>query len=142
MLTLLIYKLGQAIRIAQFEGLHTRLPEEQLGAETVVRCRNLWWTLYIMDRHFSYSVGLPMTTQDDDIGTLIDPPSSCSDRDVTLSLQAKLSHLLSFILTSKFRSSFQYSAMYLTLFSFKPCIKQSKPSSVHFWIPHDSSFRH
>lgn len=96
-------QLGQAIRIAQLEGLHTQLPEDRLGAETVRRCRNLWWTLYIMDRHFSYSVGLPMTTQDTDISTLIDPPDTCSYRDVALSLQAKLSHLLSSILTCTLR---------------------------------------
>ncbi|RAQ73053.1 hypothetical protein COH20_007445 [Aspergillus flavus] len=31
----------QAIQIAQFEGLHTHLPEEQLGVDTVSRCRDL-----------------------------------------------------------------------------------------------------
>lgn len=94
-------KLGQAIRIAQYEGLHTQLSEEQLGADVVARCRNLWWTLYIMDRHFSYSVGLPMSMQDRDISTPIEPCST-SHQDVALSLQAKLSHLLSSILTSMY----------------------------------------
>ncbi|PYH76783.1 hypothetical protein BO82DRAFT_436379 [Aspergillus uvarum CBS 121591] len=37
--------LGQAIRIAKYEGLHTQLSEEQLESETVARCRGLWWTL-------------------------------------------------------------------------------------------------
>ncbi|GLA71007.1 hypothetical protein AtubIFM55763_001287 [Aspergillus tubingensis] len=36
---------SQAIRIAQLEGLHTELPEQELGAAAVDRCRNLWWTL-------------------------------------------------------------------------------------------------
>ncbi|OJJ98337.1 hypothetical protein ASPACDRAFT_1857637 [Aspergillus aculeatus ATCC 16872] len=92
--------LGQAIRIAQYEGMHTQLSEEQLGSETVARCRSLWWTLYIMDRHFSYSVGLPMTTQDRDISTPIDPPEHCSQQDLALSLHAKLSRLLSYILST------------------------------------------
>ncbi|PLB53595.1 Zn(II)2Cys6 transcription factor [Aspergillus steynii IBT 23096] len=95
---------GQAIRIAQMDGLHTELPEDELGVETVARCRHLWWTLYVMDRHFSSSVGLPMTTQDDDITTVIDPPSACSQRDATLSLHVKLSHLLSVILTSIYKT--------------------------------------
>ncbi|KAB8263078.1 hypothetical protein BDV32DRAFT_136151 [Aspergillus pseudonomiae] len=94
----------QAIQIAQFEGLHTHLPEEQLGAETVSRCRDLWWTLYILDRHFSYSVGLPMMTQDSDISTPIDPPSTCSHRDIVMSLQAKLAHLLSNILNTVYKT--------------------------------------
>ncbi|KAF7595575.1 hypothetical protein BBP40_005610 [Aspergillus hancockii] len=96
--------IGQAIRIAQLEGLHTELPEDELGTETVARCRNLWWTLYIMDRHFSSSVGLPMTTQDSDITTLVEPPSTCSQRDATLSLQVNLSQLLSSILTSIYKT--------------------------------------
>ncbi|PYI20213.1 hypothetical protein BO99DRAFT_383021 [Aspergillus violaceofuscus CBS 115571] len=96
--------LGQAIRIAQYEGLHTQLSEEQLGSETVARCRRLWWTLYIMDRHFSYSVGLPMTTQDRDISTPIDPPEHCSQQDLALSLHAKLSRLLSYILSTVYNA--------------------------------------
>ncbi|KZF24974.1 Zn(II)2Cys6 transcription factor [Xylona heveae TC161] len=95
---------GQAIRIAQLEGMHTELPEEELGAATLTRCRNLWWTLYIMDRHFSSSVGLPMSTQDSDIATLINPPGISSQRDTTLSLQVKLSRLLAFILTTVYKS--------------------------------------
>ena len=93
--------MGQAIRIAQLGGLHTQLPEEELGSQILMRCRNLWWTLYIMDRHFSSSIGLPMTIQDCDITTSVDSPSTCSQQDATLSLQVKLSQLLSSILTSK-----------------------------------------
>ncbi|KAE8152978.1 Zn(II)2Cys6 transcription factor [Aspergillus avenaceus] len=96
--------LGQAIRIAQLEGLHTELPEDELGIATVTRCRRLWWTLYIMDRHFSSSIGLPMSTPDSDITALIDPPSALGQRDATLSLQVKLSHLLSTILASIYRT--------------------------------------
>lgn len=93
--------MGQAIRIAQLGGLHTQLPEEELGSQTLMRCRNLWWTLYIMDRHFSSSIGLPMTIQDCDITISVDSPGTCSQQDTTLSLQVKLSQLLSSILTSE-----------------------------------------
>lgn len=92
-------QVGQAIRIAHLDGLHTELPEDELGVATVTRCRNLWWTLYVMDRHFSSSVGLPMTTQDSDITTPLDPPSACSQKDVAINLQVKLSQSLSIIHT-------------------------------------------
>ncbi|RYC84953.1 hypothetical protein BFJ63_vAg12205 [Fusarium oxysporum f. sp. narcissi] len=96
--------LGQAIRIAQLEGLHTQLPDNELGSETVTSCRDLWWTLYIMDRHFSSSLGLPMSVQDNDISTPVNPPNVGSQDDSARSLQVNLSHLLSVILTSKFQS--------------------------------------
>jgi hypothetical protein len=95
------HQVGQAIRIAQLDGLHTELPEDELGIETVTRCRNLWWTLYVMDRHVSSSLGLPMTTQDSDITTLLKPASAGSRRDATLSLHVKLASLFSSILTCK-----------------------------------------
>ncbi|CAI7582224.1 unnamed protein product [Penicillium bialowiezense] len=79
-------QIGQAIRIAQLDGLHTELPEHELGVETVSRCRNLWWTLYVMDRHVSSSLGLPMTTQDSDITTTLNPAAAGSRPDATLSL--------------------------------------------------------
>ncbi|OBT81970.1 hypothetical protein VE02_09318 [Pseudogymnoascus sp. 03VT05] len=94
---------GQAIRVAQLEGLHTQLPEDELGVDTVMRCRNLWWTLYIMDRHFSSSLGLPMSTPDGDITALIDS-KTCSQRSSLLSLQVRLSRLLSFILTTIYKT--------------------------------------
>ncbi len=60
------------------EGMHTPLPENELGVETVTCCRDLWWTLYIMDRHFSASMGVPMSLQDSDITTPVNPPTQGS----------------------------------------------------------------
>lgn len=93
--------MGQAIRISQIEGLHTQLPEEELDPQMLLRCRNLWWTLYIMDRHFSSSIGLPVIIKDYDTTALAEPPDSCTQEDVTLSLQVKMAQLLSTILTSE-----------------------------------------
>ncbi|KAI1394410.1 fungal-specific transcription factor domain-containing protein [Hypoxylon trugodes] len=95
--------LGQAVHIALFEGLHTQLPEHDLGVETVGTCRDLWWTLYLMDRHFSSSVGLPMSVQDSDITTPVNPPNSGSRGESFRTLQVNLSHLLSVILTTVYK---------------------------------------
>ncbi|KAL4883600.1 fungal-specific transcription factor domain-containing protein [Aspergillus karnatakaensis] len=92
--------IGQAIRIAQLEGLHTQLPEEVLGAATVARCRNLWWSLYILDRHISPSLGLPLTTRDSDITTLINPPDASHQQDRAFSLQVRITRMLSFIIST------------------------------------------
>ncbi|KAM0327639.1 hypothetical protein ACHAQA_005932 [Verticillium albo-atrum] len=96
--------LGHSIRIAQLEGLHTPLPEQELGARTVKRCRNLWWTLYIMDRQFSTSLGLPMSMQDGGITTHLSLPGENSQEDTALVLQVKLSQLLSHILSSIYQT--------------------------------------
>lgn len=83
--------------------MHTNLPEHEVGTKLATYARDLWWTLYIMDRHFSSSVGLPMTVQDSDITTLVNPPGTGTAVDSARSLQVNLSHLMSVILTSKFR---------------------------------------
>ncbi|KAL3454224.1 hypothetical protein BJX65DRAFT_317914 [Aspergillus insuetus] len=97
--------IGHAIRIAEMDGMHTQLPGDELGAETVARCRNLWWTLYVLDQHFSTSVGASMTPKDSDITTLLDPPATSSQSDATLGLLVRLSHLLSYILSSIYRGT-------------------------------------
>lgn len=82
------------------EGLHTQLPEEELGTDTVARCRSLWWMLYIIDRHFSSSLGVPMTTPDSEITTNFNETKNLAERGSTLRLQVSLSQLLSQIITS------------------------------------------
>ncbi|GAP93113.1 putative Zn 2Cys6 transcription factor [Rosellinia necatrix] len=96
--------LGHAMRIAQLEGLHTELPQAELGEETVIRCRNTWWTLYIMDRHFSSSLGLPMMVSDDDISVPIPPAMESSSENSTLSLQIKLAQAHTLILKSLYKT--------------------------------------
>ncbi|KAF9872457.1 hypothetical protein CkaCkLH20_09954 [Colletotrichum karsti] len=105
--------LGQAIHIAEMEGLHTQLPEDEIGVDTVAWCRDLWWTLYIMDRHFSASVGLPMSVHDSEITTTIHPPDLCSPTDSIRSLQVKLSHLLSMILRTVYKPTQTSLATYI-----------------------------
>ncbi|KAI1840695.1 hypothetical protein JX266_013102 [Neoarthrinium moseri] len=97
-------QLGHAIRIAQMEGMHTQLPEADLGSDTVLYCRDLWWTLYIMERHFSSSVGLPMSIQDTDITTPVSLPNSGSQVETCRSLQVNLSNLMSVILKTVYKS--------------------------------------
>ncbi|KAJ6442455.1 C6 transcription factor [Purpureocillium lavendulum] len=75
--------------------------------------RDLWWTLYIMDRHFSSSVGLPMSVQDSDITTPVNPPGLGTAVDSARSLQANLSHLMSVILTTVYKPSVTELATFL-----------------------------
>lgn len=104
-------QIGQAIRIAQLEGLHTQLPEKELGYATVSRCRNIWWTLYIIDRQISSALGLPMIVQDADISTLVNLQGDALENR-TLGLQVRLSQMMSFILSSKsqLRSRVQFNS--------------------------------
>ncbi|KAJ5739730.1 hypothetical protein N7533_012514 [Penicillium manginii] len=96
--------IGQAIRIAQLDGLHTELPEAELGTKTVKHCRHLWWTLYVLDRHISSSLGLPMAIRDEDITTVMTQAMEGSPHDATLCLHVKLSYLFTSILSSIYKN--------------------------------------
>ncbi|CAG8273724.1 unnamed protein product [Penicillium salamii] len=108
--------IGQAIRLAQIEGLHTQLPENELGTLTVTRCRNIWWTLYIIDRQISSALGLPMTVQDFDISALVDVPGT-GTHNLTLGLQVRLSQMMSSILRKIFKTEKTHLGRFLDLTS-------------------------
>ncbi|PYI07533.1 hypothetical protein BO78DRAFT_443093, partial [Aspergillus sclerotiicarbonarius CBS 121057] len=95
--------IGQAVRIAQLEGLHTQLPDAEIGTITVARCQNLWWTLYTLDRQVSFAVGLPTITQDCEISTLVRAPRDRSQV-MVFNLQVRLSQMLSSILATIYKT--------------------------------------
>ncbi|KIV89326.1 hypothetical protein, variant [Exophiala mesophila] len=59
--------IGQALRMAQSYGLH-KVMQPGVGSEQLIeRCRRLWWTVYMLDRRFSSSYGVPAALHDEDI---------------------------------------------------------------------------
>lgn len=89
------------MRIGQLEGLHTELPAEEIGLEIVNRSYNLWWTVYVLDRHLSSSLGLPVSIQDADITTPLTRAKDSLHKEAILNLQVRVSRLLSRIFACK-----------------------------------------
>ncbi|KAL4892370.1 hypothetical protein BDV59DRAFT_193869 [Aspergillus ambiguus] len=56
--------IGQAMRMAMAYGMHTCMPVTDLGQDVVERCRKIWWTVYILDRHMTSIQGLPQSIDD------------------------------------------------------------------------------
>ncbi|KAL2818579.1 fungal-specific transcription factor domain-containing protein [Aspergillus granulosus] len=81
---------GQAMRMAMAYGMHTRMPVEHLEQHVVERCRKIWWTVYILDRHTTSIQGLPQSIDDRFVQT--DLPSSVGspERVTTLRMHLKL----------------------------------------------------
>lgn len=102
-------QIGQALRVCLVEGLHTNLPEMQIGETFAIRCNNVWWTTYILDRTLSATVGAPTSVNDEHISNVLPNPTESPTKLATLSLHVKLSRLISVILTGRI------SARYLQL---------------------------
>ncbi|RMJ04825.1 hypothetical protein CDV36_014502 [Fusarium kuroshium] len=86
--------IGQAQRIAATFGLHRERPVHKWGPEVAERCHRAWWTVYILDRAFSSSMGVPISIQDVDITTPMPPRDGPRDS-MAMFIHVKLSTLIS-----------------------------------------------
>lgn len=86
-----------------FEGMHTRLADskDHIGERLAERCTNIFWTIYILDRNLSSTIGVPPSLHDADIRNVLPSPDSAPQRIAVLSLHVKFSRLISRILSGK-----------------------------------------
>ncbi|KAJ5400087.1 hypothetical protein N7465_010576 [Penicillium sp. CMV-2018d] len=86
--------IGQALRIALGFGLHRERPPNQSQYDSTERCRNLWWTVYILERNFTTSMGLPICLQDHDITASLPNTQSDIRKGVAISFLVKSSKIV------------------------------------------------
>lgn len=71
--------------------MHTDMDSEYLAAHVVDRSREVWWTVYILDRLMSSLLGAPLALADEDITARL-PSFAGSTRKVSaLNIQIKMS---------------------------------------------------
>lgn len=81
--------------------MHTHMPVERLGQESVRRRREIWWTVYILDRQMTSLMGLPQSIQDNQIHPEL-PHSSGPPYDMAaLSLQIQMCHIIAEVNSSE-----------------------------------------
>ncbi|KAK2004418.1 fungal-specific transcription factor domain-containing protein [Colletotrichum falcatum] len=92
--------MGQAKSVAMNHGMHTDMPEVDLGPGLVQRCRKIWWTVYVLDRQMTSLMGLPQSTLDE--GVLCQLPSypGSTRRTAALSMQIKFARIIAEISSS------------------------------------------
>lgn len=71
----------------------------------VQRCRNVWWTVYVLDRQMSSLMGLPLAIQDEDISAAIPTFPGSPQKTLAIKIHVKLSRVLSQILNSMSKSN-------------------------------------
>ncbi|KAL0941385.1 C6 transcription factor [Colletotrichum truncatum] len=86
--------IGQAIRMAMGEGMHTDMPVQQLGEAHVERCRRLWWTVHILDREITSLMGLPPSIHEDYVLCQLPTYSGSTQRTAALRMRIKLSEVI------------------------------------------------
>ncbi|KAI9933007.1 hypothetical protein MW887_009261 [Aspergillus wentii] len=86
--------IGQAVRIALAQGMHTNMPVEPLGEALVQRCRKIWWTTYILDRQMTSLMGLPQSIHDDQLHYQLPLFTGSPQKVAALSMQIKLCQII------------------------------------------------
>ncbi|WQF82117.1 hypothetical protein CDEST_07131 [Colletotrichum destructivum] len=86
--------IGQALRFALGEGMHTDMPAQQLGESHVERCRRLWWTVHILDREMTSLFGLPPSIHDDYVLCQLPTYSGSVQRTAALRMRVRLSGVI------------------------------------------------
>ena len=82
-------------------GMHTEMRSQQVDTALVENCRNVWWTVYILDRQMSSLMGVPMGFADESISAKLPIIADHPQRSMALSIQIKLSRVLAQILNSE-----------------------------------------
>ncbi|KAF5857274.1 hypothetical protein ETB97_005999 [Aspergillus alliaceus] len=86
--------IGQAVRIALAQGMHTDMSEEHLGDALVQRCRRIWWTIYILDRQMTSLMGLPQSIRDDQLHHQLPYFPGSPQKGIALSMQIKVCQIM------------------------------------------------
>ncbi|KAH8700208.1 Zn(II)2Cys6 transcription factor [Talaromyces proteolyticus] len=86
--------IGQAVRIALAQGMHTDMPVQHLGDALVQRCRSTWWTIYILDRLMTSLMGLPQSIHDSQIHDQLPYFPGSPQKAIALSMQIRMCQII------------------------------------------------
>jgi len=101
------------MRLAVDQGMHTDMVGRMGDDAALERCRNIWWTVYILDRRMTSLVGTPLSISDDDVSAELPSFPDSAKRSLALSHHVQLSKAISTILRSRFSAGLllQYSKL-------------------------------
>ncbi|KAF2138418.1 uncharacterized protein K452DRAFT_255887 [Aplosporella prunicola CBS 121167] len=86
--------IGQAMRLAFLEGMHTDIRPGPLEESHIQRCRKIWWTVFILDRQMSALMGVPMSVHDNDITAPLPAFPDSRQKTAAIEIHVKLSQTL------------------------------------------------
>ena len=93
-------QIGRALRMLLVHGYHTNVPSGTLDEHETQRSRNIWWTVFIIERQFTVLMGVPLGINDDEIST---PLPNCPDSphsSTTMAMHVKLSQAFGQVMNS------------------------------------------
>ncbi|KAF7185140.1 putative transcriptional regulatory protein C3C7.04 [Pseudocercospora fuligena] len=90
--------IGQALRLAIVEGIHTAMQDRTCTLAVAERCRAVWWTVFCLDCHASALMGGPLAIEIREIDAKLPHMSGMSHRRAALTAYVALMKVLWHIL--------------------------------------------
>lgn len=79
------------MRIAIEQGLHTDMQSNYFAEDVVERSREVWWTVYVLDRQLSSLLGAPLALADEDITAHLPSYEGSARKSLALSIMIQTS---------------------------------------------------
>ncbi|KAI4093623.1 MAG: hypothetical protein L6R37_007369 [Teloschistes peruensis] len=89
---------GAAMRMALVAGLHTDIKNRHKSEPERERCREIWWTVYILDCHLSSLMGAPIAIGEQNISVQLPSFGGIAQKSLALSIHVKLAKTTTLIL--------------------------------------------
>ncbi|KAF4968691.1 hypothetical protein FSARC_3977 [Fusarium sarcochroum] len=133
--------IGQALRIALEDGMHTEMHSQDVNNAYAQRCRRVWWTVYILDRQMSSLMGVPMAMSDDSIHAALPTFPGDAQKSEAMDIQIKLSQVLGHILNSVYGAEGRLDKQFLrtTKDALKRIASVTDQLNTSFTIPQNGS---
>ena len=90
------------MRIAVEQGMHTDIKSHYLAEHAAERRREVWWTVYVLDRQMSSLLGVPLAFSDEDISAQLPTFAGSPHKAVALSIHVKISQATAVIMKSRY----------------------------------------
>lgn len=88
------------MRTAVVEGIHTDMPSDHHSNIVLERCREIWWTVYVLDCHMCSLLGVPGTLAEQEISAKLPRFASSPQKSLALGIHVKLAKTTALVLQS------------------------------------------
>lgn len=85
--------------------MHTDIQSHLHSDAVTERCREIWWTVYLLDCHLSSLIGAPLQLAEQDISAQLPSFAGFIHKSSALSLHVRLAKTTTLILKSKRRTT-------------------------------------
>ncbi|RJE25094.1 hypothetical protein PHISCL_02565 [Aspergillus sclerotialis] len=94
-------QIGQALRILEVHGYHMNLSSRVTDQHYLIRCQNVWWTVYVLERQISVLMGAPLSINDNDISASLPSFPDSPLKTAAAAIHVKLSQAFGQVVNGK-----------------------------------------